>query len=103
MKSSILLANFANIFLMAVVVEIALAAVFSITAVKDYENKTPVKITKEVVTFLVCFFVCWFFPVLRLFLGTDLGIKPVPDIVITSLVLTRLTGVIRDIFVRLRG
>jgi hypothetical protein len=103
MKSELLLQGLINMLLLSVVVEGAVAAVFSITAVRTIETKRVVQTSREVITFLVCVLFVYTVEPLRLLKASGINFPVIGDIIISSMVLSRLSGFIRDLMNRVRS
>jgi hypothetical protein len=103
MKSDALLQAIINMLLFALLVEGAVSAVFSISAMRSIENKRVVQTTREALTFLVAVLFVYSLDSLKLFKAGGLKFPNIGDIIISSLVLTRLSGFIRDLMNRVRS
>jgi hypothetical protein len=103
MKSELLLQGLINMLLLSVVVEGAVAAVFSITAIRTIETKRVVQTSREVITFLVCLLFVYSVEPLRLLKTSGMTFPVIGDIIISSMVLSRLAGFVRDLMNRVRS
>lgn len=93
-----------QLFFIGIVLEAAVSAIFNITAVKSIERgKVFVDTTREVFTFLGAFFLCYLVKNFRIFANTGLKVPDMADLVITALVLAKFSGVIKDLFLRIKG
>lgn len=103
MKAEMIIGNLFNIIVMALILETAVSALFSITAVREHERKLLIKTMREAITFLAAFFLCFFIPEIRILSGSAIKLAPKVDMVITALILARFAGIIKDLIARLRG
>lgn len=102
MKADLLLSAILNMLLFSIVVEGAVSAIFSITAMRVIETKRVVQTSREAVTFIVCAVAVFYIEPLRLFKAAGITFPMIGDIIISSMVLMRLTGFIRDLFNKVR-
>jgi hypothetical protein len=103
MNADLLLKGLINMLLLSVVVEGAVAAVFSLTAMRMIEAKRTVQTSREVLTFLVCLLFVYTVEPLRLMKSAGINFPMIGDIIISSMVLSRLSGFIRDLMNRIRS
>lgn len=104
MKTDILINNMVQMFFVAIVLEAGISAIFNLTAVQSINRgKVFVDTTREVFTFLGAFFLCYFVKKFRIFSGTGLKMNDMLDLVVTTLVLAKFSGLIGDLFRRLKG
>ncbi|MBN1534952.1 MAG: hypothetical protein JXA20_19950 [Spirochaetes bacterium] len=102
MRGEVLFQNIFNLFIIAVILEASVSAVFSISALQDISDTRPVKTARDVVVLLVALFLCFKVTMLGLFHNTGFEIPQVLDAVISALVLMRLANFIRDFFAKIR-
>lgn len=103
MKSEIIISNIFSLLVSALVIETAVSALFSITAVKDHERKVLIRTMREALTFLAAFFFCFFVPEVRIFAGSGIKITGMADLVVTALLIARVSGIIKDFTAKLKG
>ena len=102
MNGDVLIQNIINLFVMAIILEAAIMAIFSMSAFRDMKMTRAVEATRDVIVLLAAFFLCYKVDVLHVFRGTGLKIPVLFDIIISTLVLTRMTNFVRQVFNRLR-
>ena len=102
MNTNLLLNSLFTMLLFAVVVEAAVAAVFSITAMKVIETKRAVATSREAITFIVGAFMVYYIEPLRLFKAAGINFPMIGDIIVSAMVMMRLTGFIRDLMAKVR-
>ena len=103
MKADLLLGSLLNMLLFSLIVEGAVSAIFSITAMKVIETKRAVQTSREAITFLVGAYAVFAIPQLQLMKTAGITFPLIGDIIISAMVLMRMTGFIRDILTRIRG
>ena len=102
MKGEILLQNVVNLFIIAIILEAAIMAIFSIDALKDLGASRAVDASRDAIIILVSLFICYKVGALRIFKGTEIRLPLVLDTVISALVLARLTNFVRTITSRFK-
>ena len=102
MKTEILIGNMIELFIVSIILYACVSFIFNLTAFKQIEKNRVVTTTKEVVTFLGAFFLCFFIKKLRIFGGTSVKIPSLADLVITSLLLAKFSEFVGDIFYRIK-
>jgi hypothetical protein len=103
MNGDILIQNLINIFIISIILEAAVMAIFSMSALKGMNTNRAIESTRDAIIILVSFFLCFKVPSLRVFIRTGLEIPSILDIVISGLVLTRMTMFIRTMMARFKG
>ena len=103
MNGDALLQNVVNLFIIAIILEASIMAIFSVSALKGIANTRPVESTRDILIILVAFFLCFKVDQLSVFLRTGLGVPKIIDIIISTLVLTRMTLLIRTLMARFKG
>ena len=103
MNTNLLLNSLFTMLLVSFIVEGAVAAVFSITAMRVIETKRTVQTSREAITFLVGAALVYYIEPLRLFKAAGINFPLIGDIIVSSMVLMRLTGFIRDLFAKVRS
>jgi len=102
MKGEILLQNVVNLFIIAIILEAAVMAIFSIDALKDMGASRAIDASRDAIIILVALFICYKVGALRIFKGTEIRLPLVLDTVISALVLARLTNFVRTITSRFK-
>jgi hypothetical protein len=102
MNGDVLIQNIINIFIISIILEAAIMAVFSMSALRDLESSRPFEATRDALIIIVAFFLCYKVEILRVFRGTGINVPRILDIVISALVLTRMSNFIRQLMSRLK-
>ncbi len=102
MKGEILLMNVVNLFIISVVLNAAIMALFSMSAFKKLPSTRPVEATRDVVAILLSLFICYKVNVLRIFRGTGIDIPVLLDVILSGLVLTSMINFIRQFMSRMK-
>ena len=106
MKLDVLIQNVFYLFIFAIVLEVAIMAVFSMTALKDISENRTVKIARDVVVILLAWLICYKSNLLNLF--KDTGITLIGerwyklDVVISALVMAGFTNIVSSIIEKMR-
>lgn len=103
MKTDLLLQGLINMLLLSIVIEGAVSAVFSLTAMRMIEAKRTVQTSREVLTFLVSLLFVYTVEPLRLMKSAGINFPMIGDLIISSMVLSRIAGFIRDLMNRIRS
>lgn len=103
MNGDALLQNVVNIFIISIILEASVMAIFSVSALKGLESSRPIESTRDILIIIVAFFLCYKVDQLRIFLRTGLDIPKIIDIIISTLVLARMTLLLRSLMARLKG
>lgn len=103
MNTNLLLNSLFTMLLVSFIVEGAVAAIFSITAMRVIETKRTVQTSREAITFIVGALLVYYIEPLRLFKAAGINFPLIGDIIVSSMVLMRLTGFIRDLFAKVRA
>src|SRR4030042_4582128 len=105
MKLDVLIQNVFYLFIFAIVLQVAVMAVFSMTALRDISENRPVKIARDLIVIVIAWLICYKSNLLNLF--RDTGITLVGerwyrlDVIISALVLGGFTHVGSEIFERM--
>jgi hypothetical protein len=102
MNGEILIQNVFNLFIIAIILEASIMAVFSITALQDVEESTPVAAARDGLIIILAFVLCYKVNILTIFKGTGIKLPYILDTIISALVLTRMTNLIRDFFKKIK-
>ncbi len=103
MKIDLLVQNLFNLFVLAIIVEIAISAVFSISALKDMKENSAVSTLRDIVVLILAFFICFKVRKLSIFFATGIKIPYMLDTAISALILTGLANVIKNFFQRIKN
>ena len=102
MNTNLLLNSLFTMLLFSFIVEGAVSAVFSITAMRVIETKRAVSTSREAITFILGAALVYYVEPLRLFKAAGINFPLPGDIVVSSMVLMRLSGFIRDLMMKVR-
>ena len=102
MKGEILLQNLFYLFIIAIIVEASVMAIFSISIFKQIANTTSVDAIRDFLILLLAFVLCYKVKVLTIFKGTGIKLPYILDTVISGLVLTRMAFFIKEFLSRLK-
>ncbi|OHD70071.1 MAG: hypothetical protein A2W19_04560 [Spirochaetes bacterium RBG_16_49_21] len=106
MKLDVLIQNVFYLFIFAVVLEVAIMAVFSMTILRDISENRSVKIARDIIILLLAWMICYKSNLFNLF--TNTGIILVGqrwyrlDVIISALVLAGFTNMVSQLFDRIR-
>lgn len=102
MNGEILIQNVFNLFVIAIIIEAAVMAIFQMSAMKDLESSLPFQTARDALILILAAVLCYKVPILTLFKGTGIKLPYILDTVVSALVLTRMTFFIRDFFSRIK-
>ncbi|TAL39031.1 MAG: hypothetical protein EPN93_02855 [Spirochaetes bacterium] len=102
MNIDILLQNVVSLFVIAVIIEASVMAVFSMSSLREMSSKRPVEATRDALIFVLAFFLCYKIETFSVFKGTGIAIPRLMDVVISALVLMRLTNFVWNFMSRFR-
>jgi hypothetical protein len=102
MKGEVLLQNVVNLFIISIVLNAAVMAIFSISVLKKVSLSRPVEATRDLIIILLSLFVCYQVDVLRIFKGTGINVPFILDTVVSGLVLATMMNFIRQLMARLK-
>lgn len=102
MNGDVLIQNLINIFIIAIILEAAVMAVFSMSSFRNMDTNRAFESTRDAVIIIVSFLLCYKVTSLRVFIRTGLNIPQIMDVVISSLVLTRMTMFVRTMMARFK-
>ncbi len=100
MNGAVLLQNMILLFILGIVFEAAVSAVFSITAIKSASRKIIVRSSREALLYITVFVVCFFLSDARIFKNSGINVPFVLDYVLSSLVTARFSMLAGDLFSR---
>jgi branched-subunit amino acid transport protein AzlD len=102
MKFEVLIQNVFILFIISIIMESCVMAIFSMTALKDTSETRPVQIARDTIVIILAIALCYKVDILSLFAGTGIHLHKYLDTAISALVLVRLTNVIGDFFGKFR-
>ncbi len=102
MKGEILLQNVFYLFILAIILEASVMAIFSISYVKRFSSRMPVETARDVLIIILSFVVCHQEKFLTLFRDTGIKFPPLLDVIISALVLARMTFFIREFLSKMK-
>jgi hypothetical protein len=103
MNGEVLIQNIFSIFVIAIILEAAIMAVFTLSAFKGLDRNRAIEATRDGIIILIAFFICYKIEVLRIFRGTGINMPWVLDVVISGLVLARMTNFVRQVMARFKS
>lgn len=101
MNGMVILQNMILLFILGIVFESAISAIFSITAIKSARGKVIVRSSKEALLYLTVFVVCFFLPDARILKNSGINVPMILDYILSSLVTARFSMLAGDIFSRM--
>lgn len=102
MKGEILLQNVFYLFVIAIILEASIMAIFSVSIVKKISGRTAIETLRDLVIMGFSFVICYKERMFTLFHDTGIKLPLILDIVISALVLSRMTFFIREFLTRLK-
>jgi hypothetical protein len=102
MNAEVLVQNVFNLFVVAVILEAAVMAIFSITALKKMEDNSVINTVRDVAILVLSAFICYNVRKLNLFSGTGLKLPELVDVLISALFLARMTILVQNIFSKIK-
>jgi len=102
MNGEILVQNVFNLFIFALIIEAAIMAIFSMSALKEMSSSMQFQTARDSLILILAFVLAYMIPILTLFKGTGIKLPYILDTVVSALVLTRMTYFIRDFFSRIK-
>jgi hypothetical protein len=102
MKGEMLLQNVLNLFIISIVLNAAVMAIFSMSSLKKLSSSRSVEATRDLIILLLSLFVCYEVDILRIFKGTGINVPFILDTVISALVLSTMINFVRQLMARLK-
>jgi len=102
MNGEILVQNVFNLFVIGIIIEAAVMSIFTLTPLKSMEDTTPVASARDALILILAFILCYKVNILTLFKGTGIKLPYLLDTIISALVLSRMTMLIKDFFSKLK-
>ncbi len=102
MKFEVLIQNVFILFIIAIIMESCVMAIFSLTALKEMSETRPAQVARDTIVIILALVLCYKVELLSLFSGTGIKLNHYMNTVISALVLVRLTNLVGDFFNKLR-
>jgi len=102
MNGEMLLQNVFNLFIIAIILEASIMAVFTTSILRSLGSSMPVATVRDVLILFLAFVLCYKVSMLTLFRGTGIKLPYLLDTVISALVLARMTNLVREFLGRLK-
>ncbi|MBU4270224.1 hypothetical protein KKE07_05125 [Candidatus Dependentiae bacterium] len=102
MNAEVLIQNVFNLFIVAIIIEASVMAVFTMAVFKHLRVPAPAEMARDFLILLLAFILCYKVDILTLFKGTGIKVPYIIDTIISALVLTRLTNFVREFFARIK-
>jgi hypothetical protein len=102
MNGEVLLQNVFYLFIIAIILEASVMAIFSMAIMKKLSDRTPVEAARDALIILLAFILCYKVKLLTIFRGTGIKLPYLLDTVISGLVLARMTYFIREFLSKFR-
>ena len=96
------LQNLFNLFIFALIIEIATMAIFSMNAIKEFAESRPVTIARDVIVLMLAVYLCYKVTQFNLLRNTGIGLNRYLTTTISALVLFGMTNLIRNFFSNVR-
>jgi hypothetical protein len=103
MNIEALIQNIITLFVVAIIMEAAIMAIFSLSSVRMVRAKRPLDATRDGLIIILSFFLSYKVEILSVFRKTGIALPRLLDIVITALVLARLTNLVWNFMSRMKG
>ena len=102
MNIEVLVQNIINLFVVSIIIEAAVMALFSMSSLRDVGSRRPVVATRDGIIIIVSFLLCYKVEVLSVFRKTGMALPVLIDVIIIALVLARMTNFVNSFMSRLR-
>lgn len=102
MNAEVLVQNVFNLFVVAIILEASVMALFSMSVFQSLNQNAAVESIRDVIILLVAAVLCYKVSLLTVFGKTGIKVPHMIDVVISTLVLTRLTKLVLGFFSRIR-
>ncbi len=96
MNGEMMLQNVFYLFIIAIILEASVMAVFSMSVMKKLSDRTPVEAARDALILILAFVLCYKVKLLTIFRGTGIKLPYLLDTLISGLVLARMTYFIRE-------
>lgn len=102
MNGEILIQNVFSLFIIAIILEASVMAIFSMSTLKNISSSKAVEAARDIIILLLAFVLCYKVNILTIFRGTGIKLPHILDTIISALVLTRMTNIIKSFLLRLK-
>ncbi|MCU0847997.1 MAG: hypothetical protein MUD12_08945 [Spirochaetes bacterium] len=102
MKGEVFIQNIFNLFIIAIILEASIMAVFSMAALKDLTENRALQGARDAIILILSLVLCYKVEILNIFVNTGVRLPHILDTIISALVLMRLTTLIRDFFHKIK-
>jgi hypothetical protein len=102
MNAEVLVQNIFNLFVVAIILEASVMALFSMSAFKMLNRNTAVDSARDVIILLIALVLCYKVEMLTVFTKTGIDMPKMIDTIISALVLTRMTNLVLTFFSRIK-
>jgi hypothetical protein len=103
MKGEILISNIFTLFVIAIILEASVMAIFSLNTFKSIYPKKPIQAARDLIVLGLAFVLCYKVEIITVFGGTLIKLPQILDVVISTLVLTRMTNFIGDVLTKFKS
>jgi len=101
MKLEMLIQNIFTLFIVAIIIEASIMAIFSLSALREANDTKPVETAQDVLILVIAAVLCLKVEIFSVFINTGVKLPHLLDIAISTLVLSRMTKIIKDFFARI--
>lgn len=102
MKFEMLVQNVFILFVISIIMESCVMAIFSLTALKEISETRPVQVARDTIIVILAIVLCFKVNIFSLFRGTGIELHKYLDTAISALLLVRLTNLVGDFFNKFR-
>ncbi len=103
MNGEILVRNVFYLFIIAIILESCIMAIFSMSIFKRIDSTQPVQTARDVIVLALAVLLCYKVDAFLIFRETEIKVPYMLNVGISALVMTRMTNLIRDFFSRIRN
>ena len=102
MNGEILFQNVFTLFIIAIILESSIMALFTTSILKSMSSNISVATVRDVLIIVLAFVLCYKVQMFTLFRGTGIKLPYLLDTVVSALVLARMTNLIREFLGRMK-
>ena len=102
MNGEVLIQNVFNLFIIAIILEASVMAIFSMSMLRNLSDNKAIEMTRDVIILILAFVLCYKVNLLTIFRGTGIKLPHILDTVISALVLTRMTNIIKTFLLKIK-
>lgn len=102
MNGEVLITNIFNLFIVAIILEASVMALFTMAFLQRISHKAAVESVRDIMVLLIAVALCYQVEMLKVFTKTGIKVPPMLDVVISALVLTRMTKLIMAFFSKIK-